>query len=41
MDEDLPADPRRDPDPPDERVNHLAFVFLALVVMLIFWYGTG
>lgn len=40
MNEDLP-DLSGDPGPPEERTNHLAFVFLALVVMVIFWFGTG
>lgn len=40
MDEDEP-DLSREPAPPSEHVNHLAFIFLALIVMLFFWYGTG
>lgn len=40
MNEDLP-DFSRDPEPEPERTNHLAYVFLALIVMLLFWYGTG
>jgi hypothetical protein len=39
MNEDMP-DFRNDPEPPpEERTNHLAYIFLALIVMLIFWYG--
>ena len=40
MNEDMP-DFSRDPEPPEDRTNHLAYVFLALIVMLIFWYGAG
>jgi hypothetical protein len=30
-------DPGRDPDPSGDRTNHLAYILLALVIMLIFW----
>ena len=41
MNEDMP-DFSRDPEPPDgDGTNHLAYIFLALIVMLIFWFGAG
>ena len=43
MDEDpLPdlSDPAtRDTAPREERTNHLAYILIALVVMLVFWYA--
>jgi hypothetical protein len=32
---------RPEPDRGSDGVNHLAYILLALVVMLVFWIGTG
>ena len=40
MNEDMPDFSNDPPPPPERSENHLAFVFLALIVMLIFWYGS-
>lgn len=39
MDEEPLPDFGRDPGPPPDRVNHLAYILLALIVMLVFWYA--
>lgn len=39
MNEEPLPDLSRDPAPPPERTNHLAYILLALIIMLIFWYA--